>query len=154
MNVTVRLLLLHLSLLADLGCCKKLNEDLKNNTLADLVGNEYFGEWIVDFTTKPDAVTDKPITHYSYSYAAQLVSIDDDGQIDKVTAAHDAGKIYNPMLFEGQVEGSIHMGIGYATSEDLPMENGVPLHTNFRKLGIFNVAKQNICPFWRRHILS
>ncbi len=124
-----------------LDACKKLNEDLQHNTLADLVGNEYFGEWIVDFTTKPDAVTDKPITHYSYSYAAQLVSIDDDGQIDKVTAAHDAGKIYNPMLFEGQVEGSIHMGIGYATTEDLPMENGVPLSTNLRKMGILRAKE-------------
>ena len=124
-----------------LDACKKLSEDLKNNTLADLVGNEYFGEWIVNFTTKPDAVTDEPITHYSYSYAAQLVSIDDDGQIDKVTAAHDAGKIYNPMLFEGQVEGAVHMGIGYAISEDLPMENGVPLHTNFRKLGILRAKE-------------
>jgi len=124
-----------------LDACKKLNEDLKHNTLADLVGNEYFGEWIVDWTTKGDAKVDKVVTHYSYSYAAQLVSIDDDGQIDKVTAAHDAGKIFNPMLFEGQVEGSIHMGIGYAISEDLPMEGGYPLHTNFRKLGILRAKE-------------
>lgn len=124
-----------------LDACKKLNEDLQRNTLADLVGNEYFGEWIVDWTTKPGAKTDKPVTHYSYSYAAQLVSLDDDGQIEKVVAAHDAGKIYNPMLFEGQIEGAIHMGIGYAISEDLPMENGVPLHTNFRKLGILRAKE-------------
>ncbi|MBT7189666.1 MAG: molybdopterin-dependent oxidoreductase, partial [Anaerolineae bacterium] len=123
-----------------LDACKKLSTDLENNTLADLVGNEYFGEWIVDFTTKPE-ITDNPITHYSYSYAAQLVSIDDDGQIDKVTAAHDAGKIYNPMLFEGQVEGAVHMGIGYAVSEDLPMENGVPLSTNLRKMGILRAKE-------------
>ena len=124
-----------------LDACKKLNEDLKHNTLADLVGNEYFGEWIVDWTTKGDAKVDKVVTHYSYSYAAQLVSIDDDGQIDKVTAAHDAGKIFNPMLFEGQVEGAVHMGIGYAVSEDLPMEGGYPLHTNFRKLGILRAKE-------------
>ncbi|MBC8336781.1 MAG: selenium-dependent xanthine dehydrogenase [Anaerolineales bacterium] len=124
-----------------LDACKKLNEDLKHNTLADLVGNKYFGEWIVDWTTKGDAKVDKVVTHYSYSYAAQLVSIDDDGQIDKVTAAHDAGKIFNPMLFEGQVEGAIHMGIGYAISEDLPMEGGYPLHTNFRKLGILRAKE-------------
>ncbi len=124
-----------------LDACKKLAEDLKNKPLTDLVGNEYFGEWICDWTTKPDAVTDEPITHYSYSYAAQLVSIDDDGQIEKVVAAHDAGKIYNPMLFEGQVEGAVHMGIGYAISEDLPMEGGYPLHTNFRKLGILRAKE-------------
>ena len=124
-----------------LDACEKLNKDLKNNTLADLVGKEYFGEWIVDWTSKPDAVVDEVITHYSYSYAAQLVAIDDDGQIERVTAAHDAGKIYNPMLFEGQVEGAVHMGIGYAVSEDLPMEDGVPLHTNFRKLGILRAKE-------------
>ena len=124
-----------------LDACKKLSEDLQNNTLADLVGNEYYGEWVCDWTTKPDAVTDEPITHYSYSYAAQLVSIDDDGQIEKVTAVHDAGKIYNPMLFEGQVEGAVHMGIGYAISENLPMEGGYPLHTNFRKLGILRAKE-------------
>jgi len=124
-----------------LDACKKLNEDLKHNTLADLVGNEYFGEWIVDWTTKGDAKVDKVVTHYSYSYAAQLVSIDDDGQIDKVTAAHDAGKIFNPMLFEGQVEGAVHMGIGYAVSEDLPMEGGYPLSTNLRKMGILRAKE-------------
>ncbi|MCB0230657.1 MAG: molybdopterin-dependent oxidoreductase, partial [Anaerolineae bacterium] len=50
------------------------------------------------------------ITHYSYSYATQLVVLDDDGQIEKIVAAHDAGKIFNPTLFEGQIEGSLHMG--------------------------------------------
>ncbi|MBT3320929.1 MAG: selenium-dependent xanthine dehydrogenase [Anaerolineae bacterium] len=124
-----------------LDACEKLNKDLKNNTLADLVGKEYFGEWIVDWTTKPDAVVDEVITHYSYSYAAQLVAIDDDGQIERVTAAHDAGKIYNPMLFEGQVEGAVHMGIGYAISEDLPMKDGVPLSTNLRKMGILRAKE-------------
>ncbi len=124
-----------------LDACKKLSRDLENNTLADLVGNEYFGEWIVDWTTKPGAKVDKVVTHYSYSYAAQLVSIDDDGQIEKVVAAHDAGKIYNPMLFEGQVEGAVHMGIGYAISEDLPMEGGYPLSTNLRKMGILRAKE-------------
>ncbi|MCF6277246.1 MAG: molybdopterin-dependent oxidoreductase, partial [Anaerolineales bacterium] len=62
-----------------LDACKQLREDLHEHTLADLVGREYRGEWIVDWTTKPDAKTDKVVTHYSYSYAAQLVSIDDDG---------------------------------------------------------------------------
>ena len=124
-----------------LDACKQLNEDLKENTLADLVGKEYFGEWIVDWTTKPDAVVDEVFTHYSYSYAAQLVSIDEDGQIDKVTAAHDAGKIFNPMLFEGQVEGAVHMGLGYAVSEELPMKDGYPVSTNLRKMGILRAKE-------------
>ncbi len=124
-----------------LDACEKLNEDLKENSIEDLVGKSYRGEWIVDWTTKPDAVVDEVFTHYSYSYAAQLVAIDEDGQIERVTAAHDAGKIFNPMLFEGQVEGAVHMGIGYATSEDLPMKNGYPLSTNLRKMGILRAKE-------------
>ncbi|HIE25479.1 MAG TPA: selenium-dependent xanthine dehydrogenase, partial [Anaerolineales bacterium] len=124
-----------------LDACKKLNEDLKGNSLEDLVGKKYRGEWIVDWTTKPDADIEEVFTHYSYSYAAQLVAIDEDGQIAKVTAAHDAGKIFNPMLFEGQVEGAVHMGIGYAISEDMPMKEGYPVTTNLRKMGILRAKE-------------
>ena len=91
-----------------------------------MVGNKYLGEWICDFTTKPGKMNseDKIITHYSYSYATQLVVLDDQGKIDTIYAAHDAGKIMNPTLFESQIEGSLHMGLGYALSEDLPMKDG------------------------------
>ncbi len=51
-------------------------------------------------------------------------------------AAHDAGKIMNPILFEGQIEGGVHMGLGYALSEDLPMKDGFLLHDKMRKLGV------------------
>ena len=73
--------------------------------------------------------TDDPETHYSYSYATQVVTLDDSGQIDTVFAAHDAGKIINPVLFEGQLEGSVHMGLGYALSENFEMQEGRPKHT-------------------------
>ena len=101
---------------ATIDAAKKLAADLQQHGLAELVGRSYDGSWICDWTTKPEAVTDRPITHYSYSYATQLVILDDDGQITKVVAAHDAGKIFNPTLFEGQIEGSLHMGLGYAIS--------------------------------------
>jgi xanthine dehydrogenase molybdenum-binding subunit len=81
-------------------------------------------------------MADKVYTHYSYSYATQLVILDEEGYIEKITAAHDAGKIMNPTLFEGQLEGSIHMGLGYAISEDLPMEQGRPKSTRLRDCGI------------------
>ena len=64
-----------------------------------------------------------------------------DGQIQKVTAAHDAGKVINPTLFEGQIEGSIHMGLGYATSEELVLENGRPKSTRLRKCGILRAKE-------------
>jgi xanthine dehydrogenase molybdenum-binding subunit len=62
--------------------------------------------------------------------------LDEEGYIEKIIAAHDAGKIFNPTLFEGQLEGSIHMGLGYAISENLPLENGRPKSTRLRDCGI------------------
>ena len=62
--------------------------------------------------------------------------LDDEGNISKVIAAHDAGKIMNPMLFEGQIQGGVHMGIGYALTEDLPMKGGYLENDRMRKLGI------------------
>ena len=121
---------------AIIDASKALKADLEKHTLAELVGKEYVGEFTVDWTTKPGAMVEKIYTHYSYSYATQVVILDEDGQVEKIIAAHDAGKIFNPTLFEGQLEGSIHMGLGYAISEDLPMEGGRPKSTMLRKCGI------------------
>jgi xanthine dehydrogenase molybdenum-binding subunit len=124
-----------------IDACKQLKEDLKTHSLADLVGRTYEGYFVVDWTTKPGAMVEKVYTHYSYSYATQLVTLDEDGRIQKITAAHDAGKIFNPTLFEGQLEGSIHMGLGYAISEELVMENGRPKSTRLRDCGILRAKE-------------
>jgi len=116
--------------------CKALKKDLETNTLKDLTGKVYHGEWVCNWTTKPGDKSKEIITHYSYSYATQVILLDDAGKIKKVYAAHDAGKIINPSLFEGQIEGSIHMGLGYALTEDLELEAGVPKSTKLRKCGI------------------
>ena len=120
----------------------RLREDLQTHSLAELAGREYEGAWVVDWTTKPGKAEPGQIkTHYSYSYATQLVPLDDDGRIAKVTAAHDAGKIYNPTLFEGQLEGSIHMGLGYAISEELVMVGARPKSTRLRQMGILRAKE-------------
>jgi len=121
--------------------CVELKKDLENFQLEDLVGKTYTGLWICDWTTKPGANVKEVITHYSYSYATQVVILNDDGNIEKVVAAHDAGKIINPTLFEGQIEGSVHMGLGYAISEDVEMENGYPKSTRLRKLGVLRAKE-------------
>ncbi|HPF70123.1 MAG TPA: selenium-dependent xanthine dehydrogenase [Candidatus Krumholzibacteria bacterium] len=112
-----------------------LAADLKTGTLTDLVGRTYKGGWSFDLSTKPGA-PGKVITHYSYSYATQLVEIDAEGEVARVVAAHDAGRIMNPALFRGQIEGSVHMGLGYALSEDLPLKDGRPVSTRLRDLGL------------------
>ncbi|MBX3060212.1 MAG: molybdopterin-dependent oxidoreductase, partial [Anaerolineae bacterium] len=125
-----------------IDACKELKADLEKHTLAELVGRVYDGRWVVDWTTKPGAPVEKVYTHYSYSYATQLVILDEEkGFVKKVIAAHDAGKIFNPTLFEGQLEGSIHMGLGYALSEELVMVDGRPQSTMLRQMGILRAKE-------------
>ena len=127
---------------AIIEACKPLNAAMNGNGLAGVVGREFFGEWVCDWTNKPGHANGKPIcTHYSYSYATQVVILDDDGKIDRVIAAHDAGKIMNPTLFEGQIEGSVHMGLGYALTEDLPQENSQLKSTRLRKCGVLRARQ-------------
>ena len=122
--------------LAVINAAKSLKEDLKQKTLAELTGKTYKGAYTCDWTTKPGTKVEEQITHYSYGYAAQVCILDDKGNIAKMIAAHDAGKIMNPMLFEGQIEGGVHMGLGYALSEDLPMKDGYLVHDKMRKLSV------------------
>jgi CO/xanthine dehydrogenase Mo-binding subunit len=125
-----------------IDACRQLKEDLQSCELDGLVGRSYNGQFVVDWTTKPGAMVDKIYTHYSYSYATQLVILDEEtGFVKKIVAAHDAGKIFNPTLFEGQLEGSIHMGLGYAISEELVMENGRPKSTRLRNVGILRAKE-------------
>lgn len=126
---------------AIIDACRAFRADLAGRSLADLVGRAYAGEWVCDWTTKPGAAVAEVITHYSYSYATQLVILDDDGQVARIVAAHDAGKVMNPTLFEGQIEGSLHMGLGYAISENLVQVNGYPKSTRLRPCGILRAKE-------------
>lgn len=115
---------------------KTMKADLAGKTIKDIVGHRYQARWECTWTVKPGTPSDNPATHYSYGYAAQLVVLDEKGNIEKVIAAHDAGKIINPVLFEGQIEGAVHMGLGYALTEDFPMENGYPKSFKLRDCGV------------------
>ena len=114
----------------------KLKADLQQHSLRELAGREYLGECAITYTTALGAQTDKPITHFSYGFATQVVILDDDGKLKKVVAAHDVGRVINRKLLEGQIEGSIHMGLGYALTEELKLENGVPVSTKMNALGL------------------
>jgi selenium-dependent xanthine dehydrogenase len=126
---------------AMIAASAKLKAALAKKSLAELVGEQFQGQWMIDWTTKPGAEVDEVLTHYSYSYATQLVILDKDGQVQKVTAAHDAGKIINRNLFEGQIEGAVHMGLGYAVSEELVMEEGWPKSTRLRNMGVLRAKE-------------
>ena len=122
--------------LAIINASKAMKKDLEAHSLDELSGKSYFGQFTCDWTTKPGVTDREPVIHYSYGYAAQLCILDDSGKIKKMIAAHDAGKIMNPMLFEGQIEGGVHMGLGYALTEDLPMKDGFLLSDRMKDLQI------------------
>ncbi len=115
---------------------RKLAGDLEHHALDELVGHEYNGEFVCDITTKPGERVDDPKTHMTFSYATQVVILDQNGKLDRVVAAHDVGRAINPLLCVGQIEGSVHMGLGYALSEDLPCTGGRPDSVLLKDLGI------------------
>lgn len=99
---------------------------------------DYLGEYRVDWTHHLGEV-EHPTIHSTFGYAAQLVVMDRaTGALHRVVAAHDVGRAVNPTLCEGQIEGSVHMGLGYALTEDFPAdpETGFPTHMTLRSLGI------------------
>lgn len=122
--------------LAVINAAMPMKEDLKKHSLKELSGKTYKGQFVCDWTTKPGTGDEDPVIHYSYGYAAQLCVLNENGNIEKMVAAHDAGKIMNPMLFEGQIHGGVHMGLGYALTEDLPMKDGFLISDKMRDLKI------------------
>ena len=102
------------------------------------VGVDYEGEYRVDWTNSLTEGLENPIIHSTFGYAAQVVVMDPDtGDVEQVIAAHDVGRAVNPLLCEGQIEGAVHMGLGYALSEGFPCdETGRPVNDTLRSLAI------------------
>ena len=120
---------------------RELSDALSESSLEDLAGRCFRGEYVCDFTTKPGADTDEPRTHLTFGYATQVVVLDEDGRLERVVAAHDVGRAINPLLCAGQIEGSVHMGLGYALSEDLPCTGGHLDSLLLRDLGILKAKE-------------
>lgn len=125
-----------------LGCravqeaARKLKAEMNGGTLNDLRGRAFYGEVLIDDTVSLEAKSERPRTHFAYGFATQVVLLDDQGRISKVVAAHDVGRVMNPVLLEGQLEGSIHMGLGFALTEDYKVEGGVPQNLTVNSLGL------------------
>jgi selenium-dependent xanthine dehydrogenase len=124
---------------ATVRAAKKVMEALgKAGSLEALEGESFLGE----YEGKTDPIgSDKPnpVSHIAYGYATHVVELDDDGRLKNVTAAHDIGTPVNPLALEGQIEGGVVMSLGYALTEDFPLENGNP-KARFGTLGLFKSA--------------
>ncbi len=116
---------------------RKMRADLIPGVcLADLAGRRYLGEYAAGATTPLGSDAPHPRTHLTYGFATQVCILDDHGRVQRVVAAHDVGRIINRHLVEGQIEGAVHMGLGYALTEELPLVNGVPVSFKLRSLGL------------------
>ena len=117
----------------------KLCEDLKEHSLSGLEGKEYYGEYLAK-TDKMGADVPNPVSHVAYGYATQLCALNEDGTVKKMAAAHALGKAVNPLSVEGQIEGGVVMGMGFALTERFPLEEGMP-KAKFGTLGLFKADK-------------
>lgn len=116
---------------------EKLKVDLDaGHTVSDLAGRVYAGDVLINDTTALGAVVPKVKTHTSFGYATQLCILDEKGKVERFVAAHDVGRAVNPALCIGQIEGSIHMGLGYALTEELPCIDGMPATFKLRDIGV------------------
>ena len=124
--------------------------------LSALEGLEYSAEFF-DPTDKLGADKPNPKSHVAYGFATHVVILDDDGRVKEVYAAHDSGKVVNPTSIQGQIEGGVLMGLGYALTEDFPLKDCVP-QAKFGTLGLMRadqipdihaiyVEKEELLPF-------
>ncbi|ERK29034.1 selenium-dependent xanthine dehydrogenase [Clostridium intestinale] len=113
----------------------KLKKDLENKTLEELEGNDYYGEY-KGVTDPIGSDKENPVSHVAYGYATQVAIIDEKGVLKKVVAAHDVGRAVNPKNVEGQIEGGVVMGLGYALTEDYPLKDSIPT-AKYGTLGLF-----------------
>jgi len=122
---------------AVVSAARKLRADLdQGQGLPDLAGRVYAADEVIDDTTPLGADVTKIKTHTAFGFATQVCVLDAQGRVAQVIAAHDVGRVVNPALCEGQIEGSIHMGLGYALTEELPCDDGMPTTFKLRDLGV------------------
>ncbi len=82
----------------------------------------------------PETGQGKPFSTYVYATQIAEVDVDDETgavEVIRIVAAHDCGTAINPMLVEGQVQGGISMGIGFALQEEILFDpNGLQINPN------------------------
>ncbi|MBQ9064415.1 MAG: selenium-dependent xanthine dehydrogenase [Blautia sp.] len=113
----------------------------KGGELSKLEGREFFYEYF-EPTDKLGADKPFPKSHIAYGYATHVAILDDEGRVKEIYAAHDSGKVVNPVSIQGQIEGGVLMGMGYALTEDWPLADCVPT----AKFGTLGLLRANQIP--------
>lgn len=117
--------------------CEKLMEAKGSRPLADLAGQEFYGEYLAK-TDPLGADVPNPVSHVAYGYATQMCILDPKTRkIEKMVAAHDVGKAVNPLSCEGQIEGGVVMSMGFALREKYPIDENCKPVEKYGTLGLF-----------------
>ena len=117
--------------------CEKLVSAMEGKTLADLKGQEFYGEYLAK-TDPLGAEVPNPVSHVAYGYATQMCVLDrESGRIKHLYGIHDVGKAVNPLSCEGQIEGGMVMSMGYALTERYPFDDNCRPTAKFGTLGLF-----------------
>lgn len=116
----------------------KKDLDAVGGDLNKLNGKDYYAEYF-EPTDKLGADVPFPKSHVAYGFATHLVVLDDEGKVKKVYAAHDSGKVVNPISIQGQIEGGVLMSLGYALTEDFKLQDCVP-KSKFGTLGLMRAT--------------
>jgi selenium-dependent xanthine dehydrogenase len=105
---------------------KAMNEEgIVEDNLDRLNGREFSYEYF-DPTDPLGSDKPNPKSHLAYGYATNVAVINEEGRVTDIYAAFDAGRVVNPLSMSGQIEGGVLMGMGYALTEDWPLEDCVP----------------------------
>lgn len=119
------------------ACRKFMEAKAGGKTLADLVGQEFYGEYLAK-TDPLGAEVPNPVSHVAYGYATQMCILDaKTKKIEKMVAAHDVGKAVNPLSCEGQIEGGVVMSMGFALREKYPIDENCRPVEKYGALGLF-----------------
>ena len=115
--------------------------DENGGDLAALEGRSFYAEYF-EPTDKLGADVPYPKSHIAYGFATHVVILDDDGKVEKIYAAHDSGRVVNPTAIQGQIEGGVLMGLGYALTENFVCPDCVPP----KKFGVLGLMRSTDAP--------
>ncbi len=93
--------------------------------LSQLEGREFFAEYF-EPTDPLGSKKPYPKSHVAYGFATHVVVLDKDRRVSEVYAAHDSGRVVNPIAIQGQIEGGVLMGLGYSQTENIDLKDCEP----------------------------
>ncbi len=137
MNAAVEVLKLKVNqIMAKHGKFYNIKDSHQFVTFADLAKKCYFDNvslsdmgYYVSPKVEYDMQNGQGEPYYVYSYATAVSEVEVDKKtgevhVNKMTCAHDVGRVINPMLASAQIEGGVAQGVGYAIMENMVSEKG------------------------------